>query len=217
VEWELLADVPPEALRTLLGVARRRTFARNEVVFHRGDPADSLQLISKGRFSVQIATPLGDIATLSVRGPGEAFGELALLGRESKRSATVSAIEPGETYSVYHGDFERLRREYPSVNDVLIGILAEHLRRLSEQLIEAHYVPANRRVLRRVCELAKLYGGSSKSVVVPLTQEDIAGLAGTSRATVNRVLRQEEQRGTIELRRAKTVVLELDELSRRAG
>jgi CRP-like cAMP-binding protein len=216
VEWELLADVPPNALRTLLGVARRRTFARHEVVFHRGDPADSLQLISKGRFSVQIATPLGDIATLSVRGPGEAFGELALLGRESKRSATVSAIEPGETYSVYRGDFERLRREYPSVNDVLIGILAEHLRRLSEQLIEAHYVPANRRVLRRVCEMAKLYGGSPNAVVVPLTQEDIAGLAGTSRATVNRVLRDEERRGTVELRRAKTIVLKPDELSRRA-
>jgi CRP/FNR family cyclic AMP-dependent transcriptional regulator len=217
VEWELLADVPADALRRLLSVARRRTFAKNEVVFHRGDPADSLQLISKGRFSVQIATPLGDIATLSVRGPGDTFGELALLGRESTRSATVSAIEPSETYSVYRGDFERLRREYPSVDDVLIGILAEHLRRLSEQLIEAHYVPANRRVLRRVCEMAELYGGSSKPVVVPLTQEDIAGLAGTSRATVNRVLREEERRGTVELRRSKTVVLELDELSRRAG
>jgi len=216
VEWELLADVPQEALRTLLGVARRRTFAKNEVVFHHGDPADSLQLISKGRFSVQIATPLGDIATLSVRGPGDAFGELALLGPESKRSATVSAIEPGETYSVYRGDFERLRREYPSVNDVLIGILAQHLRRLSEQLIEAHYVSANRRVLRRVREMAELYGGTGKSVVVPLTQEDIAGLAGTSRATVNRVLREEERRGTVELRRSKTVVLDLDELSRRA-
>jgi CRP/FNR family transcriptional regulator, cyclic AMP receptor protein len=216
MEWELLAEVPHDALHKLLGVARRRTFGRNEVVFHRGDPADSLQLISKGRFSVQIATPLGDIATLSVRGPGDAFGELALLGPESKRSATVSAIEPGETYSVYRGDFERLRREYPSVNDVLIGILAQHLRRLSEQLIEAHYVSANRRVLRRVRELAELYGGNSEPVVVPLTQEDIAGLAGTSRATVNRVLREEERRGTVELRRSKTVVLDLDELSRRA-
>jgi len=217
VEWELLADVPKEALRTLLGIARRRTFAKNEVVFHRGDPADSLQLISKGRFAVQIATPLGDIATLSVRGPGDAFGELALLGRESARSATVSAIEPAETHSVYRGDFERLRREYPSVNDVLIGILAERTRRLSELLIEAHYIPADRRVLRRVHELAELYGGSSKSVVVPLTQEDIAGLAGTSRATVNRVLREEERRGTIELQRAKTVVLDPDELARTAS
>ncbi len=217
MEWELLADVPKEALRTLLGIARRRTFAKNEVVFHRGDPADSLQLISKGRFAVQIATPLGDIATLSVRGPGDAFGELALLGRESARSATVSAIEPAETHSVYRGDFERLRREYPSVNDVLIGILAERTRRLSELLIEAHYIPADRRVLRRVHELAELYGGSSKSVVVPLTQEDIAGLAGTSRATVNRVLREEERRGTIELQRAKTVVLDPDELARTAS
>jgi CRP/FNR family transcriptional regulator, cyclic AMP receptor protein len=217
VEWQLLADVPHDALRTLLSIARRRTFAKNEVVFHRGDPADSLHLISKGRFSVQIATPVGDIATLSVRGPGDTFGELALLGGESARSATVCALEPGETYSVYRGDFERLRREYPSVNDVLIGILAEHLRRLSEQLIEAHYVPADRRVLRRLSELAELYGGSSKPIVVPLTQEDIAGLAGTSRATVNRVLREEERRGTVELGRAKTVVLERDELSRRAG
>jgi CRP/FNR family transcriptional regulator, cyclic AMP receptor protein len=217
VDWELLADVPEDALRTFLSVARRRTFAKNEVVFHRGDPADSLQLISKGHFSVQIATPLGDVATLSVRGPGDAFGELALLGPESSRSATVSAMEPSETYSVYRGDFERLRREYPAVNDVLIGVLSAHLRRLSEQLIEAHYIPATRRVLRRLREMAELYGGSSEAVVVPLTQEDIAGLAGTSRATVNSVLRAEEQRGTVELGRAKTVVLKPDELSRRAG
>jgi CRP-like cAMP-binding protein len=103
------------------------------------------------------------------------------------------------------------------VNDVLIGILAQHLRRLSELLIEAHYIPSTRRVLRRVREMADLYGGSSQPVVVPLTQEDIAGLAGTSRATVNAVLREEERRGTVALGRAKTVVLKPDELSRRAG
>ena len=217
MEWQLLADVPEAALRTLLGIARRRTFAKHEVVFHRGDPADSLHLISKGRFSVQIATPLGDIATLSVRGPGDAFGELALLGGPSARSATVAALEAGETYSVYRDDFERLRREHPGVNDVLMGILAQHLRRLSDQLIEAYYVGADRRVLRRMRELTELYGRGSEPIVVPLTQEEIAELAGTSRATVNRVLREEERRGTVELQRAKTVVLDVEELSRRAG
>ena len=49
-----------------------------------------------------------------------------------------------------------------------------------------------------------------------LTQEDLAGLAGTSRATVNRVLRDEESRGTVTLGRGKTVVLDLDTLTRRA-
>lgn len=217
MRWQLLAEVPDDALQALLTIARRRTFDRNEVVFHRGDPADSLHLIVKGRFSVRIATPLGDSATLSVRGPGDAFGELALLGAESIRSATVSALEAGETHSIYRGDFERLRHEHPSVNDVLAGILADRLRRLSDQLVEAYYVPADRRVLRRVCELAELYGGGEDELTVPLTQEELADLAGTSRATVNRVLRDAEKRGLVELRRGKTAVLNLEELSRRAG
>ena len=217
MRWQLLAKVPDDALQALLTIARRRTFDRNEVVFHRGDPADSLHLIVKGRFSVRIATPLGDSATLSVRGPGDAFGELALLGAEPIRSATVSALEAGETHSIYRGDFERLRREHPSVNDVLAGILADRLRRLSDQLVEAYYVPADRRVLRRVCELAELYGGDEDELTVPLTQEELADLAGTSRATVNRVLRDAEKRGLVELRRGKTAVLNTEELRRRAG
>lgn len=215
MKWRLLADVPDDALRALLTIARRRTFVRNEVVFHHGDPADSLHLISKGRFTVRITTPLGDNVTLSVRGPGDAFGELALLHKERVRSATVSALEPGETHSVYRDDFERLRREHPIVNDVLIGILADRLRRLSEQVVEAYHVPADRRVLRRVCELAELYSDGEVAAVVPLTQEEIAELAGTSRATVNRVLREAERRGTVELRRGKTAVLDFEALTRR--
>jgi CRP/FNR family transcriptional regulator, cyclic AMP receptor protein len=217
VEWQLLADVPDEALHALLTIARRRTFSRGEVVFHRGDPADSLNLIRKGRFSVSIATPLGDTAMLSVRGPGDAFGELALLGREPVRSATVSALEAAETSSVHRADFERLRHEHPIVNDVLVGILTERLQRLSDQLVEAYYVPAERRVLRRMCELTELYRAAGGEVVIPLTQEEIAELAGTSRATVNRVLREAERRGSVELRRGRTAVLDLDELLRRGG
>ena len=131
------------------------------------------------------------------------------------RSATVSALEPGETHSVYQDDFERLRREHPIVNDVLIGILADRLRRLSEQVVEAYHVPADRRVIRRVCELAQLYSHGEAETVVPLTQEEIAELAGTSRATVNRVLREAERRGAIELRRGRTAVLDLEALARR--
>jgi len=215
VQWQLLAEVPEDALRALLAIARRRTFSRNEIVFHHGDPADSLHLIRKGRFGVRITTPVGDTATLSVRGPGDAFGELALLGGESVRSATVAALEPGETHSVYRDDFQRLRREYPGLNDVLIGILTDRLRRLSEQVIEAYYVPAERRVLRRVCELAEMYSRAGEEVVVPLTQEEIAELAGTSRATVNRVLRDAERRGSVDLRRGKPAVLDLEALTRR--
>src|SRR5215213_2207004 len=204
MEWQLFADVPPEDIRRLLAIARRRTFARGEVVFHRDDPANALHLIVAGRFAVSITTPLADTALLAVRGPGDAFGELALVSSgETLRSATVSALEAGETRSVFRADFARLRREHPAVDAVLTAILAERVTRLTE----AYYLPAEARVLRRLAELAELYGGA-----VALPQEALAELAGTSRATVNRVLRDLERRGVVTLGRARIEVEAADRL-----
>src|SRR5690349_12400054 len=69
VDWPRLAGIPAEQVRELRQVARRRRFARNEVVFHRDDPADSLHLINNGRFAIRVMTPLGDVATMAIRGP----------------------------------------------------------------------------------------------------------------------------------------------------
>jgi CRP/FNR family transcriptional regulator, cyclic AMP receptor protein len=210
----LFSAVPREQLQEVLALARRRRFARGEVVFHRDDPADSLHLIGRGRFLARIVTPLGDSATVSVMGPGEAFGELALVGAFA-RSTTVSALEDGETRVILKTEFDRLRSEHPGVNEVLVALLAEQLRRSSELLTEAFYVSAERRVLRRLEELAVMFG-PAPPITVPLSQEDIAGLAGTSRVTVNRVLRREVAKGVLELGRNRTVILDLAALRYRA-
>lgn len=212
----LFRGLPEVELRRLVAIARRRRFGRNEVVFHQDDPADTLHLIARGRFASRLTTSLGDTVTLSVQGPGDAFGELALVEAGASRSTSVVALEPGETYAVASDDFDRLRRQYPSVNEVLVRLLAQRLRRQGELLVEALFVSVETRVLRRLSELADLYGGGAPGTEVPLTQEDIAGLAGTSRATVNRVLRSEAKRGTVELRRGKTSVLDPEALARRA-
>jgi CRP/FNR family transcriptional regulator, cyclic AMP receptor protein len=206
------SGLPQEEIRRLIAVARRRRFGRNEVVFHRDDPADTLHLIARGRFAMRVTTQLGETVTVAVHGPGEAFGELALVEEGIPRSTSVVALEPGETYAVGRDDFTRLRRQYPAVNEVIVLLLARRLRRQSELLVEALFVSAETRVLRRVCELSALYGDE-----IPLTQEDIAGLAGTSRATVNRVLRAEAKRGTVELRRGRTFVLDAEALAKRSG
>jgi CRP/FNR family cyclic AMP-dependent transcriptional regulator len=211
VEWPLLSDLAPEDVRRLLSIARRRSFQRGEVVFHRDDPADSLHLIARGRFAARVSTPQGDSVLLEVLGPGQAFGELALLLPGAQRTATVSALEDGETHSVFRDDFAVLQRSHPGVKDVLLRLLAEQLRRVSDRIVEAHYVDADTRVRRRLCSLAETYGDS----VVPLTQEDLAAMAGTSRATVNRVLRDEERRGTVALQRGRVTLLDADELGRR--
>src|SRR5947209_18542780 len=115
MHWELFGDLPPEEIRRVLTTARRRTFSRGEVVFHEGDPADSLHLVAKGRFAVRVTTPVADTATLAIRGPGEAFGELALVS-DAPRSATVAALEPAETHSLYRREFDQLRRDHPHVD-----------------------------------------------------------------------------------------------------
>ena len=214
MRWRLISGVPEEDVRRLLSVARRRTFGRGEVVFHREDPADSLHLVQNGRFTIRIMTPLGETATIAVRGPGDSFGEMALVSDDARRAATVTALEQAETFAVYQADFHRLRREHPEVNQVLIAFLAAELRRQNELLLEALYVPVERRVLRRLAELAASY--ENRGGEIPLTQEQLAELAGTSRATVNKVLREEQGRGTVELRRGRTLVLRPEELARRA-
>jgi CRP/FNR family transcriptional regulator, cyclic AMP receptor protein len=213
VEWPLLADLPPEDVRQLLAIARRRTFGKGEVVFHREDPAESLHLIVRGRFGARVLTPVGDSVLLDVLGPGQAFGELALLLPGAHRSATVTALEQGETRSVYRDDFAVLQREHPGVKDVLLRLIGEQLRRATDRIVEAHYVDAETRVRRRLLELSISYD----SGVVPLTQEDLAAMAGTSRATVNRVLREEERAGTVALARGRTTVLDADALGDRAA
>ena len=215
MEWPLLADLPPDDVRNVLSIARRRTFRRGEIVFHRDDPADSLHLIVRGRFGARVVTPLGDDVLLDVMGPGQSFGELAVLQPGSRRSATVSALEDGETRSVFRDDFVQLEREHPGVKDVLLQLLAEQLRRASDRIVEAHYVDADTRVRRRLVELADAYRSADGDAVVPLTQEDVAAMAGTSRATVNRVLRDEQQQGAVELGRGRVIVLAREALERR--
>ena len=216
MQWELLAGVPAEDARRVLAIGRRRTFGRGEIVFHQLDPADSLHLVAGGRFAVRRTTPLGEDALLAIRGPGAYFGELALVSGGA-RSATVQALEPSETLAVYRTDFDELRRRFPQVDKVLVLMLAQELRRMDELLSEAFYVSAERRVLRRLLEVSEAYGGAVPGVAVPLTQEQLAALAGTSRATVNAVLSAERQRGTLSLGRGRTTLDDPVALARRAG
>ena len=216
MEWKLFAGVPPEDVRRVLGIARRRTFKRSEVVVHERDPADSLHLVVSGRFAVQRTTRLGEDALIAVHGPGDAFGELALV-ESSARSATVYALEPAETLCVHRIEFDELRAKHPSVDRMLVTLLAHQVRRMDGLLTEAYYDNAGKRLIRRLLELATVYDNGGGEVVIPLTQEQLASLAGASRATVSAVLSAERKRGTIALRRGATVLRDRDGLARSAA
>ncbi len=216
VKWPILMGIPHEELEQVLATARRRRFRANEVIFHEGDPADCLHLVAKGRVAVSISSPYGEEVTFVVLKEGDVFGEHSLLSPGSVRNATVTAIEAAETLAISHSSFNHLRSKHPGVAWVLAKLLAEQLMRTNSRLVEALYVPVDVRVMRRLVELAETYG-EGNGAVIPLTQEGLANLAGSTRATVNRVLRREENKGSLRLDRSKITILDRTSLARRAA
>lgn len=208
MRWTLLDGLSDQDRERFLGIARPRKYGRGEVVFLAGAPADSLHLVVSGKFAVRVGTETGDMAMLSVLGAGDFFGELALLEPESGRTATVTAFDASQTLSVGRSEFKRLREQYPPVDRVIVSVLSSQVRRLSTLLVEAMYLPAETRVYRRVLAAAEMWGGAVPGTVIPLTQEDIAELAGTTRPTANRLLRQAASSGLLRIKRGRIELID---------
>jgi CRP-like cAMP-binding protein len=203
VESPLLSRLSEEERRSLVAIARRRRFKRREVIFHDGDPGDALHVVSRGH----VAIPLGDVATLRVLAPGEFFGELALIADAPRRGSAV-AIDEVETMSMHREQLDMLRESHPWVDRMLVEALANEVRRLSTRLVEALYAPVEQRVWHRLVELTAMFGRpDAESVTIPLTQDELAQVAGTTRPTVNRVLRAAKEDGVVRLSRGRLEVL----------
>ncbi len=214
MEWQLLRGLKDAEVEQVLALGRRRRFARREVVWHEGDRAEAIQLIRSGRIAIRAMTSLGEVATVAVVGPGEAAGLIAIHGTDPFHSSSAVALEPTETVAIRVDDLTAVRRKIPAVADALIRFLADRAIDLSTQLVDALYVPADARVMRRLSALSKLYDRGDGDVVIPLTQEDLAGLAGVTRPTVNRVLKKEEQRGTLRLSRGAIMITDPQRLAK---
>lgn len=187
----------------------RRRFDRGEVLFHQGDVGDSVHIIERGCVAVRISTPAGDEVTLAVLGVGDFFGEQALITDEARRTASVVALDAVETRMLHRRDFDDLCRTRPGVQGFLVRLLASQVRRLSDQMLEVLYTPVDDRVVRSLARLVDLFDVDGNGHVdVPIRQEDLASLAGTTRPTANRVLKQLEHDGVITLGRGRTTIVD---------
>jgi CRP/FNR family cyclic AMP-dependent transcriptional regulator len=213
MEWVLLGALDDEDRRGVLASCRRQRFRKGEAVFREGDPGHSLHLLASGTAAVQVSTPLGDVATIDVLRPGDAFGEQALVADDTLRSATVVALEPAETLRLTRGDFERLMAEHPKVATLLLRVFDQRLRTTSQDLLDALYLPAETRIFRRLARLAEIYAARPS---IPLTQDEVASMAGTTRQTLNKVLHQAQQEGLVALARGRIEVTNPSALARRA-
>lgn len=215
VDWPLLAPLSREERDQFLSLARVRSFGRNEVLCHAGDPADSLHLVDQGHLAVRVGLSNGSTATLNVLSAGDYFGELALLSGHHRRTATILALEPSRTLVVSSAAFDSLCARVPGVERVVSTLLAARVEALSQRLVETMYESLDRRVYRCLLELARSYGSQDGVSTIPLSQAHLADLVGAARPSVNQVLQRMVAQGLVHLGRGRVDVLDVAALARR--
>jgi CRP/FNR family cyclic AMP-dependent transcriptional regulator len=202
----LLDSLPEEERRAVLRRCHRTRYPTGAFVFHVGQKGDALHLITKGRVTASAGGGLGEPVTLAVMGVGEAFGEMALIDPDEARTATIRAIEPTETLVLLQDDFHELRRRHPAVNDLLIRVLVARVRRLTNQLTELAELSAPVRIHRQVVALGELFEVAGTEEPIPVSQNQVASLAGAKLRVTNKVLAEARAAGVLSTGRRRIVV-----------
>jgi CRP/FNR family transcriptional regulator, cyclic AMP receptor protein len=219
MQWSLLDSLDDDERRAVLEAARRRTFAKGEIVFHEGDPSDSVHLIAGGHLSVMISTPAGDLATLNVLGPGDWFGELSMLREHNPtpRSATITSLDSSQTLVLTQAAFHQLCERHPQIESLVGSLMAARIRKFSADLLHARYTGLDQRLCGALLELVRVFDDGGSGALVPLTQDQLADLVGGTRPSINQILQRLSSEGIVRVGRGWVMVLDESALARQAG
>ncbi len=204
-EPELLRTVPIFSelsevdIQALARLTTRRRYPKDTVVFFENEQGDTLFMILQGRVRVTILGDDGREVILSVLGPGDFFGEIALLDNEP-RSATAIAAEDAELLLLQRNEFQGAMSENPSISGALIRVLTARLRRANHQISTLALLDVYGRVARVILDIAREEGRRLKDGRIAFrraTHQELANRIGTTRETVTRMLKDLERQGLI--------------------
>jgi CRP-like cAMP-binding protein len=207
-----------ELTRIALTMVRRR-YRRNEVIFHEGDPGDSLHVVMEGRVKITRESAEGGEAIVVILSPGDSFGELVLLDG-APRSATATAMDATETLTMSRATFaELVDGASPFRWQALTGV-ARRIRRLTDQLAEVHFLDLAGRLALQLTRLAEETSPGQVTDIHlsrSLTQSDLAAMVGGTRQRVNQIIGDFADEGLVSVDAAGMTIRDLDRLRDRAA
>jgi CRP/FNR family cyclic AMP-dependent transcriptional regulator len=216
---QLFADLDPDSLQRLAERAVERFYRKGQLVFHQGDPGESLFVVVEGLVKVFVTSEEGDEMVLVTLTTPETFGELALIDG-GVRSASAQTLEKTSILSLTRTTLLEVMSEHPSLSEALLRSLGRLVRRLTEQASDLVFLDLHGRVAKLLLGLADERGearGDEISLDLHMTQSDLAGLVGGSRQSVNQILRSFERRGFLAFHGRTVVLKRPGELRRRAA
>jgi CRP/FNR family transcriptional regulator, cyclic AMP receptor protein len=107
--------LPKEALNAITRAVEDLVVPQHTIISREGDPGDSLYIISSGRVRIFGRNEKGEEIDLSIQGPGDTFGEMALLTGEPM-SADVEVLEETHLMILSKDRFDRILRDFPDIS-----------------------------------------------------------------------------------------------------
>jgi CRP/FNR family transcriptional regulator len=195
-----------------------RRFPHGRAIVRQGDPASSVCVVLTGAVRLSAVLPSGREVVVGLLGPGDVFGEAALLGG-GPSPVEARAVGEARLAVLTVASIDAVVHQSPATASELLRLLAARLHRTSAALEEAlaHDVPT--RVSRRLVELARTHGvphPSGVRLALPLTQEDIGRMVGASRESVNKCLGALTSRGLVRIVDRRYVIPDPEALARAA-
>ena len=207
----LFADLEEDELERFSRVAVPRSFPAGTRVFHEGDRSDACYIVRDGSFRVTREHSDGRAITLATLGPGEVFGELAMLDGDL-RSASAEALTDGELLALPAVDVKALLARHPEISVKLVAALVRRLRAANERISRQSFQTVPSRVAGVLSQLASEAPVESGEVTIRMNQADLAQLAGTSRESVSRFLADLERSGVVRSGRGRVTIVDPEKL-----
>ena len=203
-----------DELESISSLARRRICDAKATIVTKGEPASEFFLLLRGQAKVTASGSDGTDTVINVMGPGEVFGEIAILdGRP--RSATVTALNDCELAVVDKHAFQDLLARCPGISLKLLGVLATRMRDLTTRLEDRAFLDISARLAKQLLWLADRHGTRAESGVrleLGLSQQELGDLIGATRESVNKHLREWARSGLLELGRGQLEILDFEAL-----
>ncbi len=206
----LFQDLDPATLRWLADQATRTRFSPGDFIFHQGDPGVSCHIIERGRVRIFVVAEDGREFSLQLLGAGEIIGEMAIL-EELPRSASVEALEDTWTYELHRETLVRCVQCSPALALRLLRVLSARLRNTTYDAEGLASLTVSERLMRRLEHLGRWTGRAVPGgvrITLPMTQQALATLVGTSRESVNRALVRLQNQGRIRMEEGWIILLD---------
>ena len=211
----LFADISAADLQAIAVDIIPRTFKQGEIIFHEGDPGQTLYLIQSGQVRIFVNGLDGSETSVILFGrPGEIFGELAVVDG-MPRSATALALGQTVLYTMSRENFRQHTLNYPQLALNFMKVLSSRLRSSTQQMDSLASLGIPQRLARKLLQLAQDYGKAEVAgvnITMRLTQTDLASLIGATRESTNKTLREFRQNGWLHMDQGQITILDAEAL-----